>query len=68
MHKKISPPAVKKSLLVPFTTDKGLCGGTNSNIVREVKSMVKADRSAYKVFVVGDKGSVALCRPMPDIL
>ena len=30
--------------------------------------MVKADRSAYKVFVVGDKGSVALARPMPDLL
>jgi F-type H+-transporting ATPase subunit gamma len=30
--------------------------------------MVKADRSAYKVFVVGDKGSIALSRPLPDIL
>lgn len=68
MHKKISPVVAKKTLLVPFTTDKGLCGGTNSNIVREVKSMVRENRSAYKIFVVGDKGSVALCRPMPDIL
>jgi F-type H+-transporting ATPase subunit gamma len=30
--------------------------------------MVKADRSAYKLFVVGDKGSVALSRIMPDLL
>jgi hypothetical protein len=30
--------------------------------------MVKADRSAYKVFVVGDKGSLALARPLPDLL
>lgn len=30
--------------------------------------MVKADRSAYKLFVVGDKGSVALSRSMSDIL
>jgi F-type H+-transporting ATPase subunit gamma len=30
--------------------------------------MVKADRSAYKIFVVGDKGAVALCRPMADLL
>ena len=30
--------------------------------------MVKADRSAYKIFVVGDKGSIALARPMPDLL
>lgn len=58
----------KKYLLVPFTSDKGLCGGVNSNIIREVKAMVKADRSAYKLFVVGDKGSVALSRPMADLL
>ena len=68
MHKKKTPVNVKKTLLVPLSTDKGLCGGTNSNIVREVKNMVKADRSAYKVFVVGDKGSIALSRPLPDIM
>lgn len=55
-------------MLVPVTSDKGLCGGVNSNIIREVKAMVKADRSAYKLFVVGDKGSVALSRSMSDIL
>lgn len=30
--------------------------------------MVKADRNAYKIFVIGDKGSIALSRPFPDIL
>lgn len=59
---------MKKTLLVPITTDKGLCGGTNSTIVREVKAIVKADRSAYKIFVIGDKGSIALSRPFPDIM
>lgn len=68
MHKKKTPVSVKKTLLVPLSTDKGLCGGTNSNIVREVKNMVKADRSAFKVFVIGDKGSIALSRPLPDIM
>ena len=68
LQKKKQPVTVKKTLLVPITTDKGLCGGTNSTIVREVKSMVKTDRNAYKVFVIGDKGSVALSRPLPDIL
>lgn len=29
--------------------------------------MVKEDRNAYKLFVVGDKGSVALSRTMADI-
>lgn len=55
-------------MLVPLTTDKGLCGGTNSNIVREIKAMVKENRSGYRVFVVGDKGSIALTRPLPDIM
>ena len=30
--------------------------------------MVKDNRSAYKIFSVGDKGSVALARPMPDLM
>jgi hypothetical protein len=31
--------------------------------------MVKAaDRSSYKLFVVGDKGSIALSRPFPDLM
>jgi len=30
--------------------------------------MVKRDRGAYKLFVIGDKGSVALSRSMTDIL
>ena len=68
LHKKKNPITVKKTLLVPITSDKGLCGGTNSNIVREVKAIVKPDRNAYKIFVIGDKGSIALSRPFPDIM
>lgn len=30
--------------------------------------MVKVDRNAYKIFPVGDKGTSALVRPMPDLL
>lgn len=29
--------------------------------------MVKADRSAYKIFVIGDKGSMAISRTMGDL-
>ena len=68
LHKKKTPVNVKKTLLIPLTTDKGLCGGTNSNIVREVKAMVKNNREAYKIFVIGDKGSISLSRPFPDIM
>lgn len=68
LAKKKAQFTPKKWLLVPITTDKGLCGGTNSSIIREVKSMVKIDRAAHRIFVVGDKGAIALCRPMADIL
>lgn len=68
LAKKKATFNAKKYLLVPITSDKGLCGGVNSSVIREVKAMVKADRSAYKLFVVGDKGSVALSRPMADLL
>ncbi len=68
IEKKKAAFTPKKYMLVPITSDKGLCGGVNSSIVREVKSIVKEDRSAYKIFSVGDKGSIALCRPMPDLL
>jgi len=68
LAKKKASFTAKKWLLVPLTTDKGLCGGVNSSIIREIKAMVKEDRSAYKIFTVGDKGSVALSRPMADIL
>lgn len=66
--KKTTTVTPKKWLLVPITSDKGLCGGVNSSIIREIKAMVKADRSAYKLFVVGDKGSVALSRTMGDLM
>lgn len=57
-----------KTLLVPFTSDKGLCGGINSQIVREVKVIVGRRRDRYTLFPVGEKGTLALVRPFPDIL
>lgn len=56
-------------LLVPLTSDKGLCGGINSNIVREIKQYVKErNRNKVKIFSVGDKGTVAMVRPFPDLM
>lgn len=56
-------------LLVPLTSDKGLCGGINSSIVRELKSYVKEkDRSKIKILPIGEKGSVAMIRPFSDMI
>lgn len=58
-----------RTLIVPITSDKGLCGGTNSNLIRQVRDLVnKSDRSKMSVFCIGDKGIAGLNRNMPDLL
>merc|ERR1719326_2256048 len=49
----------QKTLIVPITSDKGLCGGINSFISRNVKDAVNklaAQGKECDVVVVGDKG------------
>ena len=55
----------QKCLIVPFTSEKGLCGGVNSCITRATRNMIKQLDSAGKecdVVVVGDKGRAQLKR------
>ena len=63
-------PAECATVLVPITSDKGLCGAVNSSIVRQVKNIVKDSnsRSKMQIFSIGDKGSTAMVRPFPDLL
>ena len=56
-------------MLLPITSDKGLCGGINSNLVRYLKGIVeKNNREKYQICCIGDKGTQGLVRPFPDIL
>ena len=57
-----------KTLLVPLTSDRGLCGGVNSTIVREIKSICANNRNRFTIVTVGEKGTAALTRPFPDLL
>ena len=68
LAKKKATDSIKKTLIVPFSSDKGLCGGVNSTIVREVKSIVGNDRNGHKILSIGDKGTNGLVRPFPDLL
>ena len=68
LQKRKPQVSVKKTLLVPITSDKGLCGSVNAVVVREIKAIVKPDRSAFKLFIVGEKGQMALIRPFPDLI
>lgn len=55
--------------IIPLTSDRGLCGGINSNIVREIKGYMKdKNRSKVRIMPVGEKGSTAMIRPFPDLL
>lgn len=59
-----------KTLIVPITSDRGLCGGINSNIVREVKYNIthSPNRNNFEIFCIGEKGTSAFVRPFPDLL
>jgi F-type H+-transporting ATPase subunit gamma len=59
----------QKCLLVPFTSEKGLCGGVNSFITRATRNIVKKIDAAGKecdIVVVGDKGRAQLKRFVPE--
>lgn len=59
----------QKCLIVPFTSDKGLCGGINSFISRGVKGMVQKLSEQGKeadIVIIGDKGRSQLRRELSD--
>lgn len=59
----------QKTLIVPFTSDKGLCGGINSFISRGTKNCVKKIHDQGKecdIVIIGDKGRGQLRRALPD--
>lgn len=55
LQKRKTNPVIKRTLLVPFTSDKGLCGGINSGIVRDCRAQIRANRQGFKLFIVGEK-------------
>jgi len=59
----------QRHLLVVVNTDKGLCGGLNSNIVKEAKAQARALVAAGKdvtFYLVGKKGRAPLKRDYPS--
>ena len=62
-------PSDAQELIVTLTSDKGMCGGTNSGIIRKVKAYVaETGRAKKSIFSIGDKGTVGMQRPLPDLL
>lgn len=54
--------AVKRVLYVPITSNRGLCGGFNSSIIKEVKAQASAADVATAVFTIGKKGNDILSK------
>merc|ERR1719326_1049167 len=59
----------QKTLIVPITSDKGLCGGVNSYISRGTRSCVTkltAEGKLCDIVVIGDKGRSQMRRILGD--
>ena len=53
---------VKRVLFVAITSNRGLCGGFNSNIIKEVKTKAANIDAATAVFTLGKKGNDILSK------
>ncbi len=63
--------AQQTHLLIVATSDRGLCGGFNSTIVREARRMIRsllAEGKTVKVFCVGRKGRDQLRRDYGNLI
>jgi len=64
-----SESAESRELIVPITSDRGLCGGINSGVIRDIKLyLTNKNRKNIALFVIGEKGTAASYRPFRDIL
>jgi len=62
MHPFLQVRTVKRVALVLLTSDRGLCGAFNSNIIRQVLEYIKALPVPVDVVAVGRKGRDAMLR------
>jgi len=59
----------EKSVLLPITSDRGLCGGINSIITKYTKTIHEQlcnDESDNRVSILGDKGKAQMARSLAD--
>lgn len=64
-------PDVPTELIMVATSDRGLCGGFNTNLVREVKLLIRQcekSKVPVKIFCLGRKGYEALKREYSSLI
>ena len=54
--------APESSLLLAVSSDKGLCGGINSRVVKAVKNLIGAEGATPEMIIVGGKARDGLAR------
>jgi ATP synthase F1 gamma subunit len=52
----------RKHLIVAITSDRGLCGGVNSSIIKASAAVVRQHTAETQLFLVGEKAKAALQR------
>lgn len=71
LHPLLAKAREKRSgrvLLVVFTSDRGLCGGFNAQLLREVAAFLRATKDELDIIAVGKKGQGALLRMQKRII
>lgn len=59
----------KTSLVIAITSDRGLCGGVNSSVVKEVKKLMAEDSEfEHSIMLLGDKGREGIARVHGDAI
>jgi F-type H+-transporting ATPase subunit gamma len=68
-EKRVEKYDIKKAIVVPICTDRGLCGGVNSQLMKRAKLLV-AEKAAEGVecryITIGDKATPILARDSGD--
>lgn len=75
-HELLTERPVKKELYVVITSNRGLCGAFNAQIVKKLRQTLKEDEGREKIFItIGKKGENAVRRmggeivaSFPDVL
>ncbi|MBP7331556.1 MAG: ATP synthase F1 subunit gamma [Desulfotomaculaceae bacterium] len=55
-HPLLAVHEPKKAAFIVMTSDRGLCGGFNSNLIRRATQEIKAVKGEYELIAVGRKG------------
>jgi F-type H+-transporting ATPase subunit gamma len=62
------PPEVRNIALILITSDRGLCGGYNNNIMRVVADSILSAQAPVKLIAVGRKGGSYMARYGRDVV